>query len=159
MLISLRIPNGLLNAIDLEARADGRSRNSFIVHILRGTIYAGLDEEGSRRSSEFGSTSGERRRYPATDGSRRSERDSTYPIEQVPDALLCDAPREKPNIEDLRAICRGDLGSTNIITTPIEIPMCLVDWWEDGEHYECLMDKGHKILKHGQRGMVRRVDE
>jgi hypothetical protein len=40
-----------------------------------------------------------------------------------------------------------------------EIPICGFKWWEDGEQYECLMDKGHKITKHGQRGMVRRVDD
>lgn len=39
-----------------------------------------------------------------------------------------------------------------------EVPICGKDWWEDGEQYECLMDKGHKNLKHGQSGMVRRLE-
>ena len=39
-----------------------------------------------------------------------------------------------------------------------EVPICLFDWWEDGEHYECLMDKGHKSPKHGQHGAVCKVD-
>jgi hypothetical protein len=39
-----------------------------------------------------------------------------------------------------------------------EIPICGKKWWEDGEQYECLMDKGHKEQKHGLRGMVRRLD-
>jgi hypothetical protein len=39
----------------------------------------------------------------------------------------------------------------------VEIPICGKDWWEDGEHYECLMDKHHKNPKHGQAGMVRRL--
>ena len=40
-----------------------------------------------------------------------------------------------------------------------EVPICLFDWWEDGEHYQCLMDKGHKSPKHGQHGAVRKVGE
>jgi hypothetical protein len=39
-----------------------------------------------------------------------------------------------------------------------EVPICGKTWWEDGEQYECLMDKGHKALKCGQRGMVRKVE-
>lgn len=38
---------------------------------------------------------------------------------------------------------------------PIRIPICGKDWWEDGEHYECLMDAGHRETKHGMRDMVR----
>ena len=40
-----------------------------------------------------------------------------------------------------------------------EIPICGIQWWEDGEHYECLMDKGHKSPKHGQHGAVSKIDE
>jgi hypothetical protein len=41
----------------------------------------------------------------------------------------------------------------------IEIPICGKTWWEEGEQYECLMDKGHKESKHGIRGMVRRLEQ
>ena len=38
-----------------------------------------------------------------------------------------------------------------------EVPICGKKWWEDGEHYECLMEAGLHA-KHGLRGMVRRLD-
>lgn len=71
----------------------------------------------------------------------------------------------KPDMQALRDICDGKLGHTPTraggavcgddpgLTT--EIPICGKTWWEDGNHYECLMDKGHKEQKHGLRGMVR----
>lgn len=68
----------------------------------------------------------------------------------------------EPTIQELRDICAGKLPVALAIQerTAIlsEIPMCLKDWWEDGEHYECLMDQGHREQKHGMRGMVRRLD-
>jgi len=45
-----------------------------------------------------------------------------------------------------------------VICDPSEIPICGKTWWEDGEHYECLMDTGLHA-KHGLRGMVRRLDD
>jgi hypothetical protein len=41
----------------------------------------------------------------------------------------------------------------------VETPICGKSWWEDGEQYECLMDKGHREQKHGMRGMVRRLED
>ena len=68
----------------------------------------------------------------------------------------------KPNMQDLRDICAGKTIQqvfTDIQNRePAEIPICGKTWWEDGEQYECLMDKGHRELKHGMRGMVRRLD-
>jgi hypothetical protein len=43
----------------------------------------------------------------------------------------------------------------------VDVPICAKTWWEDGEQYECLMDKGHRealLGKHGLRGMVQRID-
>lgn len=40
-----------------------------------------------------------------------------------------------------------------------EIAICGKTWWEDGEHWECLMDAGHKESKHGMRGMVRKLGD
>lgn len=42
---------------------------------------------------------------------------------------------------------------------PGEIPICGKTWWEEGENYECLMDKWHKNIKCGQRGMVRNITD
>jgi hypothetical protein len=79
----------------------------------------------------------------------------------------------KPNMQTLRDICAGKLPTEQEISAeerrrasyPLalaeaiaEIPICGFKWWEDGEQYECLMDRGHKIPKHGQRGMVQRVE-
>ena len=39
--------------------------------------------------------------------------------------------------------------------------ICGKTWWEECEHYECLMDAGHReglVGKHGLRGMVRKLD-
>lgn len=68
------------------------------------------------------------------------------------------APPTKPDIQALRDICAGKIAVTEH-EPQAEIPMCMKTWWEDGELYECLMDKGHKELKHGQRTMVRKIDQ
>jgi hypothetical protein len=77
----------------------------------------------------------------------------------------------KPDMQALRDICAGKIDLGHIPTraggavcgddsglTNSEIPICSKTWWEDGEQYECLMDKGHRETKHGMRGMVRRLD-
>lgn len=78
----------------------------------------------------------------------------------------------KSTMQDLRDICAGKIVKSSYegldgahgeekskhTPTQIEIPICGKDWWEDGEHYECLMDHGHREQKHGMRGMVRRLD-
>ena len=77
--------------------------------------------------------------------------------------------RLPPDMQVLREICAGKLpgdmpkGATgyklSLGDEPIvEVEFCGKTWWEDGEQYECLMDKGHKELKHGMRGMVRKLD-
>lgn len=38
-----------------------------------------------------------------------------------------------------------------------ERQQCDIKWWEEGEQYQCLMDKCHKNPKHGQFGMVRNI--
>jgi hypothetical protein len=65
----------------------------------------------------------------------------------------------KLDMQDLRDICAGK--PAPFVGIPVylsEITICGKTWWEDGEHYECLMDKGHREQKHGLRGMVRRLD-
>lgn len=98
---------------------------------------------------------------------REAKRDAS------PDSIVFDITQNggKPNIQALRDICAGNLPAPPIvvgITTPngnhydfpdaAEVPICGKTWWEDGEQYECLMDAVHKNLKHGQGGMVRRLD-
>jgi hypothetical protein len=72
-------------------------------------------------------------------------------------------------MQALRDICAGNLGITDRAAFDAgwdrgeakeEVPICGKTWWEDGEQYECLMDKGHreaKIGKHGLRGLVRTI--
>ena len=70
------------------------------------------------------------------------------------------APAVAVTMDYLRAICAGNLNAPFDSNTPIvEIPICGKTWWEEGEHYECLMDKGHRNPKHGIGGMVRRLDD
>jgi hypothetical protein len=76
----------------------------------------------------------------------------------------------KPDMQALRDICAGKSpipsGESKAsiqeayFDRVYEIPICGFRWWEDGEQFECLMDKGHSVpTKHGRNGMVRRVDE
>lgn len=75
----------------------------------------------------------------------------------------------KPDMQALRDICAGKLpsdmpsGATGYNEEPIiEVEFCGKTWWEDGEQYECLMDKGHpeaKVGKHGLRGLVSTVKQ
>lgn len=76
------------------------------------------------------------------------------------DGRRADCSPAPPTMQVLRDICSGSithypLGGHTLIDELKEIPICGKTWWEDGEQYECLMDKGHKELKHGMRGMVR----
>ena len=87
-----------------------------------------------------------------------------------------------PTMQELRDICAGkmpvalsilerDSISDELLASDVEmemqkgmyvepeIPICGRIWWEDGEHCECLMDAGHKSPKHGQNGMVRKLDD
>lgn len=74
----------------------------------------------------------------------------------------------KPDMQGLRDICAGQVTQVSASSAAahpykgidrgsIDIGICGKTWWEDGEQYECLMDKGHKELKHGMRGMFRSV--
>lgn len=77
-------------------------------------------------------------------------------------------PIGRVNMQALRDICAGQ-GSQVVASSAanhpymgiergsVEIAICGKTWWEEGEQYECLMDKGHKESKHGMRGMFRSV--
>lgn len=120
---------------------------------------ADLDKEISRGDVALGHPDGQRTRLGDPDAGGLGKRDATRAVEQSPDTLLCNPPRAKPDIEALRAICRGDTGIVRIDPEVYEIPICGEKWWEDGERYECLMDKGHKSTKHGQKGMACNITE
>jgi hypothetical protein len=66
-------------------------------------------------------------------------------------------------MQALRDICAGKvqvLEKSAGAAGATEVPICGKTWWEEGEHYECLMDKGHRealLGKHGLRGMVRNI--
>lgn len=68
------------------------------------------------------------------------------------------APEGKPTMQELRDICVGQATSPFVSIPIIEIPICGKDWWEEGDHFECMMDAGHREQKHGLRGMVRKLD-
>ena len=84
----------------------------------------------------------------------------SQPVQAEPQPIKDDPIPPKTSMNALRAICAGKFPPDSVEpTVSAEIPICRFQWWEDGTAYECLMDKGHKSMKHGQRGMVRRVDE
>lgn len=85
---------------------------------------------------------------------------SSFVVEQLPRDYPTVDSNLVPDITTLRAICAGrQLGPPTESEVYSEIPICSKRWWEDGVHYECLMDSGHRELKHGMRGMVRALDE
>lgn len=93
------------------------------------------------------------------------------------------SPYSKPDMDALRSICAGNTNLLPVNEVELakwhaerfgaaeeidrmasmpyreEVPICGKDWWEDGEHWECLMDAGHKESKHGMRGMVRKLGD
>jgi hypothetical protein len=83
-------------------------------------------------------------------------------------SMATDAVALKPDMQALRDICAGKtnrltyeetVAAVGLPENAEEIPICGRIWWEEGDHWECLMDAGHKSPKHGQNGMVRRIDE
>ena len=149
MVSSLRIPNVLRARID-KAAGEGK-RSEWILEACRMRLD-GINPSGRLQAAIDGVPYDE----PAMFGSK------------LPD----DPPRTaagaaahiaaKPDLQALRDICAGNgLKSTLVeslehgLLETFEIPICGKTWWEDGEHYECLMDSGHKESKHGMRGMVR----
>lgn len=75
--------------------------------------------------------------------------------------------RPVPNMQALRETCAGrivreiDLGMKQVPgeVAQVEIPTCGKRWWEEGTHYECIMEAGHRDRKHGLRGMVQRLED
>lgn len=75
----------------------------------------------------------------------------------------------KINMDALRDIAAGRLTRAQTMFSDsiapykppyvADVPTCSKTWWEDGNQYECLMDKGHRDQKHGLRGMVRRLED
>lgn len=71
--------------------------------------------------------------------------------------------------KDLRDICAGIIKSeeehhstllgAGLIDSEHEVAICGKTWWEDGTQFECLMDAEHRSTKHGQGGMVRKIDD
>lgn len=63
------------------------------------------------------------------------------------------------DVSQRRSIALAALASIPAAVPVAEIPLCNVSWWEDGNQYQCLMDRGHKSPKHGMHGMVRNITD
>lgn len=147
MICPIRIPDVLQNRIDKAAGKRGRSK--WILEACRMRLDGSMDR---------GSSDGlERRNVDMGDCVARPEVGGSNPSPVS----------TKPDMEALLAICAGErlmppvqTGNLGVVPHSAfpgreEVPICGKTWWEDGEHYECLMDKGHRESKHGMRGMVR----
>lgn len=133
---TLRIPKILLSRLDAYADNHDMTRAQLVIEACRAYLD---DDSGSLEM--YGK--------PLTVNDVNSA-DFGVVVNRSPGAV--------PDIQALRDICAGKVAVTDH-EPQAEIPMCMKTWWEDGEQYECLMDKGHKELKHGQRGMVRKIDQ
>lgn len=96
MLISLRIPDDLLAAVDGLAQSDGRSRNSFVVRTLRGAIHGNgrIDEQ---HASATPSGSGHRTELPVLPEAKGRKK-QLHPVQPLRRELAGrrDAPAELP---------------------------------------------------------------
>lgn len=172
MLISLRIPDELLPEIDRLAESDGRSRNAFLVRTLKGALN-GMDKHDTRSAVERG---GNGIGLPVLQNPQ-SEAQRLHPVQPVRRELVGGdgtAPRSE-NVGEAKptqgiSIPGVSRGFASLDTAKVElpkpaslisgeIPICGKTWWEEGENYECLMDKWHKNIKCGQRGMVRNITD
>lgn len=105
--------------------------------------------------------------------SRKWNTKSNFPVAApaIVTQEMTDPHASKPDMQALRDICmrpeqeRSGIGNLtpeqvdSAVFPSREIPICGKTWWEDGTRYECLMDSAHRELKHGMRGMVRRLDD
>ena len=146
VMCAARLPEMLVKRIDSAAASGGVSRAQFIAEACRmrldGPIIGKVVSVGTVQPPDslppLPYYQGESTEYP---GLERSG---------VPMQALRDICAGKTNGQLLAAVIHA--------TPEVEIPICGKTWWEDGEQYECLMDKGHKEQKHGMRDMVRRLD-
>lgn len=129
MICTIRIPDVLQAMIDQAA--DKGERSNWILEACRMRLDSGDSSKVEQRPSS-----------PQVEGS---------------------IPSPRSNIQDLRDICAGKVAGVGVhermeqvptTTVSAEIPICGIEWWEESEHWRCLMDKGHKSFKHGMHGMV-----
>lgn len=139
----------LMRKLKVRCAEDGMTIRDIAQHML---------QQGLQRMDEIFSTSEEPSRPVGG-------LDQLQPLRRAEVQALINT-NLKPDMQALRNICAGKsqvgkLGDIPRDAFPSreEILICGFKWWEDGANFECLMDKGHKIPKHGQRGMVRRLDD
>jgi hypothetical protein len=137
VMCATRLPEMLVKRIDAKAKSLGRSRAHITELALREYLDGGSASAVNRDSLEVAPQ-------------------EPPPILSVKAALLATIPGLKTCATIDKPLTMAVVESHN--PSP-EIPMCLKTWWEDGCRYECLMDKDHREIKHGQRGLLRRLDD
>jgi hypothetical protein len=156
--VNARYPKDLLARIDAAA-GEGK-RSEWILEACRMRLdgrVAELADAGDLKSSSLGSDGSSPSSATISANSSKAEQ-LTHNGQDVGSTP---ASRTKLDMQALRDICAGGVQVQEKSAGgagAIEIPICGKTWWEDGEHYECLMDAGHREQKHGLRGMVRRLD-
>jgi hypothetical protein len=156
-LVAIRIPDDL--AERLAARCNIRKHSK--TDVLLESIERGWDNNGNSQDVPQVAVCGLVVKEPErVDDRARSVQELGSAPGTNPHSMAA-----KPmavSMNDLRSICAGNIPQRERDTGPVdehETAICAIDWWEDGEHYQCLMDKGHKSTKHGQHGAVRKLDD
>jgi hypothetical protein len=154
----------LMRKLKVRCAEDGMTIRDIAQHML---------QQGLQRMDEIFSTSEEPSRpvggLDQLQPLRRAEVQALINTNLKPDmqsledrkaiALAAMAQAEKVFGSEIFADRSIQVSPYKYIDTGVEVPICGFKWWEEGANFECLMDKGHKIPKHGQRGMVRRLDD
>jgi hypothetical protein len=177
MICTIRIPDVLQGRIDSAAGDEGRSK--WILDACRMRLDARVAQlarepleippQMKELLEDVQAQNATRRMTPFMKRHAGDEPHVKY-SELMPTLQQHDAGHQlNPDMQALRDICAGKglapmyeqqsddylLRTANLA----EVPICGKTWWEDGEHYECLMDRGHRNPKHGIGGMVRRLDD
>lgn len=155
--VNVRVPEILLSRIDKDA-GDGE-RSKWILDACRmrldGLAHGPNDPHvGGAAQSASSFTQGNTKSLGLTEEFENGEQPPLTNEEKMQALRYICAGADK------RVAAAGVHGLADLLRDKpnFEIPICGKDWWEDGDHFECLMDAGHREQKHGMRGMVRKLD-
>ena len=168
VMCAARLPELLVKRIDAAAKSGGVSRAQFIAEACRMRLD-GSQHGYSSASASQGADSANTNKVLVVDGvfsSGNSENESNSEARRgdVQEVPRNESHKHQIDMQTLREICAGKGVTEGAATVAYldksahETPICGKTWWENGEQYECLMDKGHREQKHGLRGAVRRLD-
>jgi hypothetical protein len=163
--VNVRVPDVLVGRLRSRANEDGVSVAQVVIAACRQYVAAASNEADviailQRNEGSKPLCVGHYEDWAIVQAARASERKTI-----VQDAVSTPAPTTKTPIAMVTAdgVCSTLWNYTDQVKgIPVihdASPICGKMWWEDGERYECLMERGHLDRAHGVRGMVRRVEQ